>query len=198
MEHHLGSLPLDVTVHLPPNDAIAPDDPGDAIIEWLRDEPRALPFAVFWQDLSALTKDERATRWRHKGIPGELRLEIGGDHAVLHEDDMFDLWQALRVQGYLTPHHIESVLQIPANSVVDLLVSLPYVTRVAVVSLTPKVGYDGRQTRTLLEGPEARGVRLVPSRIAERQRSLTPLAEQDGSEWIVSPTTSQLALFSTS
>ena len=199
MEHKLGSLAIDVYIHIPADSTLDREAPGqDELVDWLRGEPRALPFAAFWQDLEAIVADRQAGRWSLHGTGASLLHDASGQLAPIARDGLFALWRRLRSFGFLTPDDVALSLAVPAEPVFALLTTLPYIVPARVAPLPPATEYDAHSTRLILSAPEANGIQLVPPLfpVAVAEPHLQDFEEI--SAWDESETTRQLALFSTS
>lgn len=141
MEEYLGGLPIDVFIHIYDTDANTPEHRVPAETRrWLRSEPRALAFSEVWDDIGeVLNQDELLSRvWMIEpaGENAQLVWHDGDDVIVLPRDDLLDLWQRLRVTGYLAPADMPQVAHPMMRQLFDLLARLGYIDpiRMAVVS----------------------------------------------------------------
>jgi O-acetyl-ADP-ribose deacetylase (regulator of RNase III) len=200
MERHLEPLPIEVTIHTYSGSSNETNSLSqECLTAWLRGEPRVVPYSSVWADLASAVAMGRVASWTHDdGRSSALHLVHPSGTTVIHPDDLFDLWRRLRSFGYLTPDDVTISLNMPAKPVLDLLASLPYVTRARAAPASQSAGYDAHSTSSLLEAPGAQGVRIVSPLLTESRAAPGRDDAEDAVGWNANQTTAQLVLFSTS
>ncbi len=140
---HLGKLPIPVYIY-PARAATRPPEHMDekAMREWLRSEPRSLPFDEVWPEIVELAGDQRQFRTpTEKNIytatayaePPALAIETSaGKKQRFEHDVLLEFWQKLSQHGIAfrntTPKYLELSYLAPIFEL------LPYVHRVGVAS----------------------------------------------------------------
>lgn len=197
MERSVGSLPVEIYIHVNPDAATRINEVDEErTADWLRGEPQSRSYEDVWQDLEAAA--ERSPEWSRVGADDALLLNLPGSPITLKREDFFELWRRLRSFGYLTPDDVSSSLEIQPEPVLCLLASLRYVTHSRVVPVPQTNWYDEYLTPAILATPKAQGVRLVPPLLVTGSGSLSFQDPEDETDWNGNRTIGQLALFSTS
>jgi O-acetyl-ADP-ribose deacetylase (regulator of RNase III) len=167
MERYLGSLPIDVYIHVYAQGSVLPEHRDrQRMREWLRAEPASLPFAEVWDDLVALAAEDEGRGWRvdrnEQQMPESLVSTVAGGRAKeMQREDLFDLWQRFRSFGFLSSADLPKEYEALADQLLDLLESLPYVERARFAPITNGAA-AATTTLGLLEQAAPRGVRLIP------------------------------------
>jgi O-acetyl-ADP-ribose deacetylase (regulator of RNase III) len=197
MERSLGSLSVDVYIHINPDAATGPNEVDEEqTADWLRGEPRSRSCEDVWKDLEAAA--EGLPDWSRIEANGAFLLNLPESPITLKREDFFELWRHLRSFGYLTPDDVSSSLEIQPEPVLGLLASLRYVTHSRVAPVPQADWYDGYSTRAVLATPKALGVRLIPPLLVNGSDPLSFQDSEDETAWNGNRTIGQLALFSTS
>ena len=142
---YLEELPIAVYVY-PARAHTSPPEHMDVarMREWLRSEPKSLPFDEVWEDVVALIGRSREFTTPAKGTPYWVTVSVnppvlhikteGGKKHSLDDGELLDFWQQLRQHSITfrgaTPDHMRITFLIP------LFEQLPYVHRVAVSATT--------------------------------------------------------------
>jgi O-acetyl-ADP-ribose deacetylase (regulator of RNase III) len=197
MERSLGSLPVDIYIHVKPDVAAETNEVDEErTADWLRGEPQSRSYEDVWKDLQTVA--EGLPDWSRIAADGTLLLNLPKGPIALRREDLFVLWHRLRSSGYLTPDDVSFSLEIQPEPVLDLLASLRYVTTSRVLPVPRTDWYDGCSTRTILAAPEAHGIRLVPPLLVNGSDSLSFQDPEDETSWNGNRTIGQLPLFSPS
>ncbi len=139
MEHYLRPLPIEIFIHMhdPKAGAVREHRVPDATKKWLRSQPQSSAFTEVWDDLVGVVKTTR----QFTTMDGEARFvaeifcdEEGGGiridsddvHALLHKEQMLDLWQQIRGLGLCIPDIMPSGLDMHSEYVLPLLAELSY------------------------------------------------------------------------
>jgi len=144
MEQYLGRLAIPVFIY--PNRPLrgpAEQDDAKATVEWLRSEPKALPFDEVWQDVLAILdrRQEFETPAKKRPYkvhaveePPSLVVESSGKTYPIDREYLLEFWQQLRDFGFtyrnIAPEHYRISYLMP------LFEELPYVSRVTVSDST--------------------------------------------------------------
>lgn len=181
MERYLGSLPIDVYIHIYAPGSVLPEHRDrQRMREWLRAEPESLPFTEVWDDLVALAEEDEGRGWRvardDQRKPDSLVSTVVGRHAKeVRREDLFDLWQRFRSFGFLSSADVPKEFEALADRLLALLESLPYVEHARFAPLT-NGGTTAVSTLGLLEQGAPHGVRLIPpSQKGDGAATLLPL-----------------------
>ena len=197
MERSVGSLPVDIYIHVNPDAATRTSGVDEErTADWLRGEPRWRSYEDVWQDLETVA--EGLPDWSRIGADGALLLNLPERPITLIREDLFELWRRLRSFGFLTPGNVSSSLEIQPEPVLCLLASLPYVTHSRVVPVSRADWYDAHSTQAIFATPNAQGIRLVPPLLVNEFDPLSFQDSEDETAWNGNRTIGQLALFSTS
>jgi O-acetyl-ADP-ribose deacetylase (regulator of RNase III) len=137
MHRYLSALPIRVYVYAPHARTQVPEHRKQAEIrEWLRAEPRDLPFSEVWSDLRALVGAGREFETVARGTTyyaelvedgDALRIRATGRTTTIARKEFQDLWQQLRSFGYLFREGLPANRERDASFVFPLLAELPYV-----------------------------------------------------------------------
>ncbi len=196
MERSLGSLPVDIFIHVKPEVAAETNEVDEErTADWLRSEPQSRSYEDVWKELQTVA--DELPDWSRIAADGTLLLNLPEGPIALRREDLFALWHRLRSSGYLTPDDVSSFLEIQPEPVLDLLASLRYVTSSRVIPVPRTDWYDASSTRAILAAPEARGVRLVPPLLVNGSDPLSFQDPEDETAWNGNQTIGQLVLFST-
>lgn len=161
MERYLGSLPIDIYIHL--------YDGGSAFIEhrdpvtmkqWLRTQPESMPFAEFWEDVIDFATGDGSWRINPSFLDAsqaELSLTRHPESLAVPTDDMRHIWHQLRSFGFLSVEDLPGHLVPLGAELMDLLTHLEYVQPVEYFTQR-QVGSEPSTDA----GQFRRGIGLVP------------------------------------
>ena len=138
MENYLRKLPIDIFIHLYRQDPQVPEHRDiDAVASWLRSDLESLGFAEVWKDLTELigsgldlsTMPDREVF--HVEIISELNelgicFHIDNQRTFIPEEEIFELWTAIRNCGFVIPSILPAGLDEISNLLVALFSKLPY------------------------------------------------------------------------
>ncbi len=152
MESHLGQLPIDVYIHVnQKNRGFVPEHKiTEEMKQWLRAEPKALPFGEFWDDLVSLTKhalnlvtavDRQPFAVKLDEETMCLNIHCRSKEIPLTNHAFRDFWQLVRSSGYCIADELPAGLNQYSEYVLPLLSRLDYI-RVANISRKPVVGIE--------------------------------------------------------
>jgi O-acetyl-ADP-ribose deacetylase (regulator of RNase III) len=167
MEQYLKPLPIPVYVYAPHPQTEKPEHrTPDEIREWLRMEPRALPFREVWSDLVDLLARRQTFYTLAKETPftaefvaqeNRVRIRAHGKVSSFSEEEIQELWREFRSHKVLTarsyPKRERDVAYLLA-----ILAKLPYVDEIKLgdtfesFTFTPSVGVQ------LVPVPDRRGL----------------------------------------
>ncbi len=139
MASYLDALPLNVYIHVSPQ-----DQPRNmrAISARLSNLPQDIPFEKFWRDLSRVvssvtrftTEDgidfevvPERKRSNSRNQSRSLTIERENESVYLSESLLSDLWISLCAAGYLLPDNLPGGLEQHADVLVTLLTRLDYI-----------------------------------------------------------------------
>lgn len=172
MERYLGSLPVDVYIHIYESRSLLPEHRDrDWIKSWLRSEPKSLAFTEFWDDLTqgvaqAWQRAETVDGWsvsllsNDEGEAIEFRRDL--EQVELAKEDVLDLWQRFRSYGLLALADVPISYQGIAKPLMVLLARLDYVEETSFVTFPDIRRAKGVTTNGVLGRAETYGIRLVP------------------------------------
>lgn len=159
MEEYLNPLPINIFVHLyEVDDPYAPEHRNiDKIKQWLRTEPQNLSTLAFWDDFLevielnqslSLNNDKSNIELEYISYSDALLIRPEQDSEIIIErDQILDLWQQLRLSGYIAPNEFPSGLGNTPDIVVSMFSKLDYIEPVL-------IAWEG--------SPKRVGLRLVP------------------------------------
>ena len=141
MEEYLRPLPIDINIHLYNADpTFVPEHRNiGEMKEWLRSEPRYLPFLEFWDDILSLADSEREFITIDGSISFTVTPDLFGRGLTIdcdagsiniHKDTFEELWAQIRPSGYYPVRdltHNEFTFDLMTAS---FLQHLPYVSPV--------------------------------------------------------------------
>ena len=138
MEKYLEKLPINVFIHILPHEHyIRPEHKAiDEMKKWLREEPHALSFSEFWDDLSNVARKQHDffttignTRFSIVLLEDEdsFHLAIQDDVIVIGLDALRDFWQLVRSSGYCKGNEFPAGLNQYHQFLIPVLDQLPYV-----------------------------------------------------------------------
>lgn len=166
MEAYLGNLPIDVFVHIYSTGTNAPEHRVPVEIKrWLRAEPRALGFAEVWDDIHELLRrnEKLASSWTIASTEAGEQLAWHADGAtlIIAKEELLDLWQKLRVTGYLAPADVAPLSPLAVDAFFALLGRLSYIDPIR-LAVAPS-GSAGRdmETSQLFDENGSHGLRLM-------------------------------------
>lgn len=111
MESYLQHLPIDVFIHLHrPAARFVPEHRNiNEIINWLRSEPRQLPFIEFWEDVKRLAGYRESYNTISRNANFIVSLDLFEQNLVfehkskmfrLHKDSLEQMWEIMRHKEY--------------------------------------------------------------------------------------------------
>jgi O-acetyl-ADP-ribose deacetylase (regulator of RNase III) len=164
MERYLGSLPIDIYIHIYDGDrGFVEHRDIKAMRSWLRNEPRALGFEEVWSDLADVTRSGMSLDEWDVSMPdaGAIHFQSGDHMIALVRDDALDLWQQLRSYGLLSVEDIPMTYEPIAEPILALLERLPYIAKTEFITLNDLRADENQSVADGLERTTSRGVRLV-------------------------------------
>ena len=174
MEQYLGKLPIDVYIHLQNHqDPFTPEHINiRQTKKWLRGEPESLAFNEVWADLiTAIVADPynanigNGDGFRVRvGNDGEsIILELANETIAIPDGAFLDLWQQLRITGFLGEDYLPSGLNAYSDSIITLMAKLPYIRPVEM----NEQAHRGSRRKV--------GLRIMPVKSQARQQELSLL-----------------------
>lgn len=168
MERYLGSLPIDVYIHLYDGGTVLPEHRNAAEMKrWLRSEPRDLAFSEVWDDIvSDIHRNGTDARivagWQLSVSTIEnqdvIVFKQPDQKILLWWEDLFDIWQRIRSFGLLAERDLPASALIVSGPLFELLLFLPYIQETKF-----QLGVSEEHLTS-----ESSGVRLVPMVKPER------------------------------
>lgn len=152
MEKYLRLLPIDVFIYPPHKRAEMPEHRvPDAIRQWLRSEPSALPSQEVWDDIVAIARQQYGKVERLEAFldddeqPAEVVswMRPDGTPMIIGADEVDALWAVFRQHGFLARPAVDMWFGDRASDVWMVLERLGYVE--TVVTSNPQ----GTSARTL-------------------------------------------------
>lgn len=137
MEQYLQRLPADIFIHPPLSaDEVPEHKDQKAMTEWLRSEPRVLPFSEVWRDLGQLLADRSQFTTGMKAYSARLDADQylvvtteSRDYRIEY-DDLRELWSRFRSYGYLRRGIVSMRIEKVFYYLMPILAELSYVKRV--------------------------------------------------------------------
>ncbi len=138
MEEYLEKLPINIFIHIRPHEKkIRPEHNAiNEMKKWLREEPQALSFSEFWDDLSNVARKRlefstttgitRFTMSLSDDQDG-FQLASQGKTIEIRLDALRDFWQLVRSSGYCKGNEFPAGLNKFAHFLIPILDQLPYV-----------------------------------------------------------------------
>jgi len=137
METYLAKIPADVFIYPPLSvDAVPEHRKEKEMIDWLRAEPRSLPFTEVWRDLGLLLARDDSFRTGVKAF----KAKISDDHTLvittesrdykIEYEDLRELWSRFRSYGYLRRGIVSKPIEKVFYYLMPILAELPYVGKV--------------------------------------------------------------------
>lgn len=153
MEQYLKPLPVDVYIHLYRQYARFVPEHRDiaAIRQWLRKEPRHLPFSEFWEDVVSLASSDfqfhnfdTKTRFElaYAKASDTLLLSSGLKVTHLQRESFEQLWASIRPVGYFRFRDFPEELLEISDVVASILWNLPYLELVLISANADVTDYD--------------------------------------------------------
>lgn len=141
MEHYLRPLPIDVYIHLyqQAKDFVPEHRDLEATKQWLRSEPRSLPFSEFWDDLvhvaevgqqSLTTEDSQQFTLQAITFDKKLRFVCNDKQFVLNRDELMQLWSYVREESFYALHDFPNNWQQRMPFIAAVLQKLPYIRQI--------------------------------------------------------------------
>ncbi len=157
MERYLNKLPVSIYVHVPSwTRAVTPEHTDiDAVRQWLRSEPQSLAFGELWDDLqkmsSTIVMEHSQESLRIRVDNAVMTIEREQGHLAFQKESLLDLWQQLRLSGFVSAESMPHELEEHSEYVIAVLGSLPYIKPVGMrtvggrgkglgLRLAPRVG----------------------------------------------------------
>lgn len=173
MEGYLKPLPIEVFIYpTRQDDFVAEHEQPDAMREWLRTEPRSLPFTEVWEDIIQLLECQEAFATCTARTPFIVQVNEGADGLVItpqgdhrHRfpyDTLMGFWLQLRDHGFSTRNIAPGISASKVAYLIPVFSRLPYVKSVKV---SPSYSNLDRQPAT--------GLQVLPSafkRVAEGEQ----------------------------
>lgn len=145
MEAYLGGLPITIFIHVLPEAADKPRAGRTRLQAWLQQPPQDVPFEEFWKQLAqAVRKQNEFTtlnstpiKFQVNAAPhsknGRISLKITpetGQSVFIPETQLQDLWQYIRLAGYVLPQNLPAGLEAFSGYIVAVLSALECVQTV--------------------------------------------------------------------
>ena len=140
MHEYLADLPIQVLIYAP-HERIAPPEHRIPVEtrEWLRSQPRDLPFREVWADLLQMLNQRRSFKTIVRAAPFEawqadstrIQIQAAGKTSSVLKEEFAELWTQLREFGILTREGVPANRDRDASYLLPLLAELPYVGVVA-------------------------------------------------------------------
>src|SRR5205807_2487241 len=142
MEKHLAPLPIQIFIYPHRESAVRPEHETPAeIARWLRSQPSVLSFHEFWNDLLELLAESRQftalsvpSPFTITPVEDNLTIDIGDNNIRVDRDQLLDLWQQLRLNGFASGALAPTALETQIVYLLPLLERLPYVRSVRAVT----------------------------------------------------------------
>ena len=138
MHRYLASLPIEVFIY-PTNrdDIVAEHEQPDAMREWLRNEPRSLPFAEVWDDIKDLLEKNSAFETHTRGTPftvhvseepkGIIVTPHDGSRSHIAYEAILGFWQQLRDHGFTRRSTVPGITSKQLAYLIPVFARLPFV-----------------------------------------------------------------------
>jgi O-acetyl-ADP-ribose deacetylase (regulator of RNase III) len=150
MESYLSKLPIPIYLYPPiPRDSIAEHRTPKVIGDWLRSEPRSMPFGEVWRDLRDVLATPRQFETLTKRTPftveyvedesdPQIRVRAAGKISAFTKADVKVIWQDLRTHGMATTRSADAR---HTAYLFPLLAALPYIDVVRIADSYEKFNF---------------------------------------------------------
>ncbi len=141
MEQYLRPLPIDVYIHIyqQAKDFVPEHRDIEAMKQWLRSEPRSLPFSEFWDDLVHVAENGRqpfvngdSVQFSVQAITFDhtLRFNCGDKQFEFNREELTLLWRYIRDNNFYTIRDFPTSWGQRMPFVATVLEQLPYVNEI--------------------------------------------------------------------
>lgn len=139
MESHLKVIPADVFIHPPMLQADIPEHRTQKeIAEWLRSEPRTLPFSEVWSDLKGILAVRSEFRTSSTMFSAQindfptphLEIKTRTRKRLIDYEDLQEVWSRFRAHGYLRRGVVTNYIEKVLSYIIPVLAELEYVDRI--------------------------------------------------------------------
>lgn len=170
MERFLQDLPIPVYLYPPQARSAVVEHRRPADIRaWLRSEPRSLPFAEVWRDITQILAEKRefctfskrtpfTAEYVATDVPPHIRVRAAGKVAAYAAEEVKMVWRDLRAHGVATSRSLDAR---DTAHLFPILAELPYIEVIQIADSYEKFSFN-----------KAFGLQIVPRAAAAAQRSL--------------------------
>lgn len=150
MEAYLGGLPITIFIHILPEGEEKHRAGRTRLQTWLRQPPQDVTFEEFWKQVVQAarkhgvftTLNGSPVSFQVNAVPrikdGRVNLKISpeaGQSIFIPETQLQDLWQYVRLAGYVLPQNLPAGLEAYSGYIVALLAALECVQTVELASV---------------------------------------------------------------
>lgn len=150
MEKYLKGLPIPIYIHVLQDATLIPEHlVPEETAQWMRQQPRELPFSEFWSDLerqlehnkSYATADgdsfEAYLKYNEENVAVGIVIKVAGEERYIPklEDGFWDLWLYIRSAEYAYPDYFPAGLSKIADQVIALISQLDYIKLVSLKTI---------------------------------------------------------------
>lgn len=140
MEHYLGDLPANIFIHPPQAMEDFPEHRNQAdITNWLRSEPKTLPFTEVWRDISLLLRRKSNFTTSVQSFSATLQDDLNSKcltaitntrEVRFDYEELREIWSHFRSIGYLRRGLVPADVDKKLYYLMPILSELPYVDEV--------------------------------------------------------------------
>ncbi len=150
MEAYLGGLPITIFIHILPEDNDKQRAGRTRLQTWLQQPPHDVTFDDFWKQVvqavrkqgTFTTLNGTPTSFQVNATPrikdGRVNLKISpenGQAIFIPETQLQDLWQYIRLAGYVLPQNLPAGLEAHSGYMIALLAALECVQTVELAAV---------------------------------------------------------------